>query len=89
MSRFIKPESARAIAYAWHGGMSCPMYAFASSGIVAHHGALLSAIRIDRDMLAKTKTQKRELHALYRFAQSCLALQPSGALHAPWAKTWS
>ena len=43
MPRHISPEKARAIAYHWHGSASDPIYAFSSSGIVMHHGALLNA----------------------------------------------
>ena len=39
----IQSRTARKIMYSWHGGQSCPLYAAASSGLVANWGALLYA----------------------------------------------
>lgn len=84
MARFINPERARAIAYQWHGGMSSPIYAFASSGLVADQLALLAEIRAC-EKFAENKTALRILRGLYRFAQSCLARVPG---RYPFAAPW-
>ena len=39
----IQSKTAREMMYAWHGGQSCPLYAAASSGLVAEWDALLHA----------------------------------------------
>ena len=39
----IQSRTARRIMYSWHGGQSCPLYAAASSGLVADWDALLYA----------------------------------------------
>ena len=39
----IQSRTARTIMYSWHGGQSCPLYAAASSGLVANWDALLYA----------------------------------------------
>ena len=39
----IQSKTARRMLYSWHGGQSCPLYAAASSGLVADWGALLYA----------------------------------------------
>ncbi len=39
----IQSKTAREIMYSWHGGQSCPLYAAASSGLVADWDALLYA----------------------------------------------
>ena len=39
----IQSRTARQIMYSWHGGQSCPLYAAASSGLVANWDALLYA----------------------------------------------
>ena len=39
----IQSRTAREMMYAWHGGQSCPLYAAASSGLVADWDALLYA----------------------------------------------
>lgn len=89
MPRHISPEKARAIAYHWHGSASDPIYAFSSSGIVMHHGALLNALRANlRDLNERGESRTRDardLNACYRFARDCLALCPDGAMRAPWA----
>ena len=37
----IQSRTARKIMYSWHGGQSCPLYAAASSGLVADWDSLL------------------------------------------------
>ena len=90
MTRHISPERARAIAYQWHASMSDPIYAFSSSGIVCDHLALLASLRGNLQWLNERNESKtrdaRDLNALYRFARDCLALQPDGSMHAPWAR---
>ena len=39
----IQSKTARKMMYSWHGGQSCPLYAAASSGLVADWDALLYA----------------------------------------------
>ena len=39
----IQSRTARNMLYSWHGGQSCPLYAAASSGLVADWDALLYA----------------------------------------------
>ena len=39
----IQSKTAREMMYSWHGGQSCPLYAAASSGLVADWDALLYA----------------------------------------------
>ena len=39
----IQSKTAREMMYSWHGGQSCPLYAAASSGLVAEWDALLYA----------------------------------------------
>ena len=39
----IQSKTARKMMYSWHGGQSCPLYAAASSGLVASWDALLHA----------------------------------------------
>ncbi len=90
MSRHISPTRARAIAYGWHSSMGDPIYAFSSSGIVRDHLALLARLRHNLQWLnarGESRTRDaRDLNALYRFARDCLALQPDGSMHAPWAR---
>ena len=38
----IQSRTARALMYSWHGGQECPLYAAASSGLVADWDALLA-----------------------------------------------
>lgn len=87
MAKHIQPEKARALAYEWHGGMYSPLYAFASSGLIASHLALLGEIR-ECERLAETVTDKRKVRALYRFARDCVArIHDERYPHAaPWAK---
>jgi hypothetical protein len=87
MARHINNQKARGIAYAWHGGMSSPLYAFASSGLIANHAALLHEIRTCEGQ-ARTVTDKRNCHALFRFARDCVARGPDTRFPfiAPWAK---
>lgn len=86
MSLHIKPEVARNIAYMWHGGMWSPLYAFASSGLIADLNALLGEIRECMEV-AETKTDKRHLNSLYRFARDCVVHIPGQYPYAaPWAK---
>ena len=90
MARHINAEKARAIAYQWHAGASCPIYQFASSGMVAHHLALLGSLRAklqDLNARGESRTRSaRDLNACYRFARDCLALAPGGVMLAPWAR---
>lgn len=44
----IQSKTARKMMYSWHGGQSCPLYATASSGLVADWDALLYACNDDR-----------------------------------------
>ena len=84
MSRYIKSEKARALAYSWHGGQFSPLYAFASSGLVEDHNELLRDIERCQ-MLAGTTRDCRDLRGLYRFTQSCLARVPGKyPFVAPW-----
>ena len=39
----IQSKTARKMLYSWHGGQACPLYAAASSGLVANWDALLYA----------------------------------------------
>lgn len=39
----IQAKTARKMMYSWHGGQTCPLYAAASSGLVADWDALLYA----------------------------------------------
>ena len=39
----IQSRTAREMMYSWHGGQACPLYAAASSGLVADWDALLYA----------------------------------------------
>jgi hypothetical protein len=39
----IQSRTARKMMYDWHGGQSCPLYAAASSGLVADTKSLTSA----------------------------------------------
>ena len=39
----IQSKTAREMMYSWHGGQSCPLYAAASSGLVANWDVLLYA----------------------------------------------
>ena len=39
----IQSRTARKMMYSWHGGQSCPLYAAASSGLVANWDVLLYA----------------------------------------------
>ena len=88
MSRHITPSRARAIAYQWHASMLDPIYAFASSGIVVDHNALLASMRDNLRWLEsrgkKSTRDWRDLNACYRFARDCLSKEPDGALYAPW-----
>ena len=43
LAKMIQSKTAREIMYSWHGGQSCPLYAAASSGLVADWDALLHA----------------------------------------------
>ncbi len=39
----IQSRTARKMMYSWHGGQTCPLYAAASSGLVADWDSLLHA----------------------------------------------
>lgn len=86
MSRHITAQKARALAYQWHGGMSSPLYAFASSGLVSCNLALLSEIR-KCELLAEKKTDIANLRSLYRYARDCLGRVPDTRypFRAEWA----
>ena len=45
----IQSRTARKMMYAWHGGQLCPLYAAASSGLVADWDALLHAFNCMKD----------------------------------------
>ena len=45
----IQSRTARALMYSWHGGQVCPLYAAASSGLVASWDALLYACNCMKD----------------------------------------
>lgn len=45
----IQSRTAREMLYSWHGGQSCPLYAAASSGLVADWDALLHACNCIKD----------------------------------------
>ncbi len=45
----IQSRTARRMMYSWHGGQSCPLYAAASSGLVADWGSLLYACNCMKD----------------------------------------
>jgi hypothetical protein len=82
----IRPETARQLGYQWHGGRSSPLYAFASSGIVADPAKLRAEIA---DNLAYAKEQERprqarELGQLDEFVAAKLE-QHEGDWLAPWA----
>lgn len=86
MTRHISPQKARDLAYSWHSGQSSGLYAFASSGLVADQLALLSEIS-KCAFIARSVTDKREVHSLYRFARDCLARVPGQyPFAAPWAR---
>lgn len=82
----IRPETARQLGYQWHGGRSSPLYAFASSGIVADPAKLRAEIA---DNLAYAKEQERprqarELGQLDEFVAAKLEWHDGDWL-APWA----
>jgi hypothetical protein len=82
----IRPETARQLGYQWHGGQSSPLYAFASSGIVADPAKLRAEIA---DNLAYAKEQgrprqARELGQLDEFVAAKLE-RHDGDWLAPWA----
>ncbi len=83
----IRPETARQLGYQWHGGRSSPLYAFASSGIVADPAKLRAEIA---DNLAYAKEQERprqarELGQLDEFVAAKLERQTDQTWLAPWA----
>ena len=45
----IQSKIARKMMYSWHGGQSCPLYAAASSGLVASWDALLDSCNCMKD----------------------------------------
>ena len=45
----IQSKTARKMMYSWHGGQSCPLYAAASSGMVADWDSLLRACNCMKD----------------------------------------
>ena len=45
----IQSRTAREIMYSWHGGQLCPLYAAASSGLVADWDVLLYACECIKD----------------------------------------
>ena len=84
MPRLITPEKARRIAYDWHGGQSSPLYAFASSGLVADLPALVA--EIDDCKRYGLSTQLRELDQLRRFVLAMPRTDTSHHYTAPWAR---
>lgn len=83
----IRPETARQLGYAWHGGQSSPLYAFASSGIVADTERLQREIASNRAYAESDKRprQARELGQLAEFVGARLERQLDGTQLAPWA----
>lgn len=82
----IRPATARQLGYQWHGGQSSPLYAFASSGIVANRGRLLDEIRACR-LYAEDQGHRRrarELDSLAEFVADGLD-HDGDQLRAPWA----
>ena len=45
----IQSRTARKMMYSWHGGQSCPLYAAASSGLVADWAYLLDSCNCMKD----------------------------------------
>ena len=45
----IQSRTARTLMYSWHGGQECPLYAAASSGLLADWDALLYACNCMKD----------------------------------------
>lgn len=84
MARRITPEKARRIAYDWHGGQSSPLYAFASSGLVADLSALVA--EIDDCKRYGLSAQLRELDQLKRFV---LAMPRTSDARCPYAAPWA
>ena len=84
MPRLITHEKARRIAYDWHGGQSSPMYAFASSGLVADLPALVA--EIDDCKRYGLSTQLRELDQLRRFV---LAMPRTSDARYPYMAPWA
>lgn len=92
MKSIILDERARALAYDWHGGQSSPLYAFASSGLVADLDALLSEVQTCIYMVERcagyTEKHRTELVKLRRYCQHGLK-HIEGADYswrAPWAR---
>ena len=84
MPRLITHEKARRIAYDWHGGQSSPLYAFASSGLVADLPALVA--EIDDCKRYGLSTQLRELDQLRRFV---LAMPRTNDASYPYTAPWA
>lgn len=91
----IRAERARELAYLWHGGQDSPLYAFASSGLVADPIALAREIR---DCMIGgvylSKHDSRNLERLDKFVAERVRLTEPGAkwphYAAPWAdKNWT
>lgn len=81
-------ERARQLAYEWHGGMWSPLYAFASSGLVADPIEL--GKEIASAMSDATGLDLAELQALEEFvAEHVKPTQPGATwphYAAPWAR---
>jgi hypothetical protein len=78
--RTIHRNSARVIAYSWHGGQFSPLYAFASTGRVQseeHRRNVLDEIR--RDAAGASKTETNKLHKLLEY----IRLSPIETEHRP------
>lgn len=88
MPRTITPEKARELAYQWHGGQSSPLYAFASSGLVADEPALRREIQVCLGYAAQ-QTQKDydELRQLANFVR--LRLTYEKGVRYPWRAPWA
>lgn len=92
MPVYVSPSAARDLAYLWHGGQSSPLYAFASSGLVADHEALLREIKQCQDMAERsagyTEKDLRDLRKLRSFVKFDLSEAPDTQYphRAPWAR---
>lgn len=85
--KFIHSTKAREIAYSWHGGQDSPLYAFASSGLIA------DLVDLDKEIasceqLAGTHKDCLSLASLRRYIKSPLIRAMPGRypFAAPWAK---
>lgn len=82
----LHSTKAREIAYSWHGGQDSPLYAFASSGLIA------DLVELDKEiarceMLAGTVKDCLTLAQLRRYIKSPIIRAMTGKypFAAPWA----